>query len=404
MTFEDIDRFTHGVPLRAPNPWYNNLLTASHGHMAFIDETYIEPTQYSMGLYMLQAVVISEDNANEARHAIRENSTYREDRQDFFWHTKDISKEETYKIDLMNYISQKYSTETPMSFAIIPQSSEHKKQKTGSQYLDILNNNSIEEARAECIATLTKHLSKNYKNISIIFEGRKNYTESGLKDISWIDRNTVQKLRENNIINPNIRYATISPSNDPLLFLPDTLAWSMRHSILNDIENPGNLKNLTLSIPLIESRTNKAIPHNFVKQNTTSRIGEEGDRPGIDNLSHKTSKSYDLEFTNNPAALSHRLLKIPRGTHPSIMVLGLKRQKLSQEIQHGKDLEIVRGGTPHDLKLVNYFRGKQSKQQPDLTKLIAQQGQQPRQQKPQRRYPDQRSAPRQQQSHQIIKP
>lgn len=209
---------------------YRTFLKSIHQqpHVAVVDESYREPErvkgQTQQGFYALTATIVRNENFPILRERFLDITSY--------WHTTEAAKTKFARrakfnsgnwegniLPMMKVAHAHVETNLVTVHAKIPY-------VPGAKAL----NHHVENARKECITTMTKVLTRDPRVpvSAVIFEGRRDGTEN------YRDRETLRTLKNTGIIGDNFKYTFTSSSIEPVLWAADLGAWATQRFVRYD--------------------------------------------------------------------------------------------------------------------------------------------------------------------------
>lgn len=302
-------------------------------YIAVVDESYREPVahkegQTTQGFYTLTATVISNKNFPILRERFLDITSY--------WHSNEAGKtkfEHQAKFNSGNWRGNILPmAEVARAHSETNLVTVHAKIPYSIQAADL--NHHVENARKECITTMTKILTNNPKMPppAVIFESRRNGAED------HHDRATLTALKKAGIIGENFKYTFTSSSIEPVLWAADVGAWLVQRHVRHD--DPSWLKQSCLKVQWFDAQSGQQIntpqsikPTKYIEFGRIKREIEDGE-----NLK-------EHQATLEKAAQGILDNKINTGISGTSTLFNLSREITRHTIspRQAHDLEIGRG-------------------------------------------------------------
>lgn len=210
---------------------YRTFLTSVHQqpYLAVVDESYRKPASLSQGktrqgFYTLTATIVKNENFPVLREEFLDITSY--------WHTTEAGKTRfahQAKFDSGNWQGNILPMlEVAHAHAETNLVTVHAKIPYTPKIAEL--DRYVENARKECITTMTKVLTREPRVpvSAVIFEGRRDGTEN------YRDRETLRALKNKGIIGNNFKYTFTSSSIEPVLWAADLGAWATQRFVRYD--------------------------------------------------------------------------------------------------------------------------------------------------------------------------
>lgn len=313
---------------------YRTFLKSIHQqpYLAVVDESYREPELLKghtlQGFYALTATIVKNENFPILRERFLDITSY--------WHTTEAGKAKFARrakfgsgnwqgniLPMLEVAHAHVETNLVTVHAKIPYA-------PGAQDL----NHHVENARKECITTMTKVLSRNSQMpvSAVIFESRRDGAENHR------DRKTLTALKNAGIIGENFKYTFTSSSIEPVLWAADLGAWATQRFVrYND---PTWLQKSQLQVHWFDAQSGQQI---FTTRRSSTPEYIEFGRITRDVEAGKNLETHQATLKQVAQGLLDN--KISTGTPDTPALRDLSRAITQQSIsaQQAHDLEIGRG-------------------------------------------------------------
>lgn len=255
------------------NPALKTLYTSLQrkNYVLFLDETYdSKGSMKAPAFYIVSGVLIKAEHLAQTRQDIQEivRSNY--------WHSTEAlqtSQGQRTAVKLLEYCSEVKDT-----YFISHKSHVHQKP--------------LEHARRDCIKALLKSCQTEVSGLkAIIIESQQKRSFD-----DW-DRSTVRQMKQNKDLPREVAFISVSPYQEPLLWLPDLVALSYRRSLTHS-DTTSHYYKQYLAKSTIVLTGDKA---GMFKRNTQLPLFDHGNYLNeIHNpLSHPTDQDLALEITEH---------------------------------------------------------------------------------------------------------
>ena len=335
---------------RSRRPNYPDFLRfiAHAERVAFIDETYYHEPQLDaqgkihQGYFALSANIIEANDIPYLREDLKKTNGGHS-----FWHTTDAYN--NYGLDHRDKYWLTRNNILPMLQCVGNYAIEHNNVITLHTHIPYpYDTNSTEGARAETLTALVKKLIHREQPVdAFVFESR----DSGEGD--KIDRATLKRLKEGNIIPQDVKVNFTSPTEEPLLWAADLQAWSTSRLIReNDtfwLEDAQLLHTIYDTHTLAKLELNKIAK--IYEPRTIEPTQAALENVSSDSLLYMQAGGLIRQENNSlytPAARAKRLLSGPNadeGKNESYRRAQSESESQRIDPHHARDLAIGRGYT-----------------------------------------------------------
>ena len=230
-------------------------------HIAYIDETYLEPEDSKHGFYAISAFVLEANRVAPTRENVMRDLydmvelsgvRNKEYPRVFYHFTAGVAEDSPERVG-RPWLTDRNNTKLLEAIGNMP---------AGEHYLFTdyyiphasdkaqLEQN-MEEARGRALAPALLFLNQKYPGIAVVFESRnikinakktdtkeeakdnESKKESKEQDFDKYDKQGIERLKNTGLLPENFSYTHISPTIDPNLIVPDGTGWGNRRMQIN---------------------------------------------------------------------------------------------------------------------------------------------------------------------------
>lgn len=234
---------------------------AKASHIAYIDETYLEPKNSKHGFYAISAFVLEANRVAPTRENIMRDlydmvellGAQNEEHPRVFYHfTAGVAEDSSERVG-RPWLTDRNNTKL---LEAIGNMSAGQHYLFTDYYIPNSSNKAqleqnMEEARGRALAPALLFLNQKYPGIAVVFESRnikinakktdtkeeakdtKSKKESKEQDFDKYDKQGIERLKNTGLLPKNFSYTHISPSIDPNLIVPDGTGWGNRRMQIN---------------------------------------------------------------------------------------------------------------------------------------------------------------------------
>lgn len=252
--------------------WMQDNSKASH--IAYIDETYLEPEGSKHGFYAISAFVLEANRVAPTRENVMRDlydmvelsgARNKEYPRVFYHFTAGVAEDSPERVG-RPWLTDRNNTKLLEAIGNMP-AGEH--YLFTDYYIPHSSNKAqleqnMEEARGRALAPALLFLNQKYPGIAVVFEsrnikinakktdtkeeakgneskkeskeevkGNKSKKESKEQDFDKYDKQGIERLKNTGLLPKNFSYTHISPSIDPNLIVPDGTGWGNRRVQIN---------------------------------------------------------------------------------------------------------------------------------------------------------------------------
>lgn len=229
---------------------------AKASHIAYIDETYLEPKDSKHGFYTISAFVLEANRVASTREKVMRDlygmvdhsGAQIEEYPRVFYHFTEAHKG---NIPDHPWLTDQNNTKLLATVGNMPSGQHY---IFTDYYIPYASDRAqleqnMEEARGRALAPALLFLEQRYPGIAVVFESRNikvnekkadtreatkdNESKNKEQDFDKYDKQGIERLKHTGLLPKNFNYTHISPSIDPNLIVPDGTGWGNRRMQIN---------------------------------------------------------------------------------------------------------------------------------------------------------------------------
>lgn len=246
----------HREELEKYEQWMQDNSKASH--IAYIDETYLEPKDSKHGFYAISAFVLEANRVAPTRENVMRDlydmvelsGVRNKEYPRVFYHFTEAHKG---NIPNRPWLTDRNNAKLLATVGNMPAGQHY---LFTDYYIPHSSNKAeleqnMEEARGRALAPALLFLNQKYPGIAVVFESRnikintkktdtkeevkdnESKKESKEQDFDKYDKQGIERLKNTGLLPKNFSYTHISPTIDPNLIVPDGTGWGNRRMQIN---------------------------------------------------------------------------------------------------------------------------------------------------------------------------